>query len=207
MWPFTKNKASARTALGSGENDELKEAFEAHYAATGFPVAGIRLDPQPDGGSRITMSAEEFVFPIDETPRETIKAPDVFSVSHHVEQISAILETVANRRQSLVEQGRLEREDFERAEAERARQIAELDGIAAAYNGALKVAAPGGADGYGTSKFARLEPETQPAPDTAVVEPIPNAAKPVDPDRLDEVGRKIARTRSRRKAEPIENAK
>lgn len=85
------------------------------------------------------IDADNFVLIPAMDHRETIAAPDPFSVTHHIDNIKSILASVQNRRESLIETGKIEREDFDRREAERAAMIADLDRLTATYEAALAV--------------------------------------------------------------------
>jgi hypothetical protein len=162
-----------------------------------------------------------------ETPREVISVADKETVAFHVANINGILESVASRRQSLTETRALRREQFEADDAADAAKIAELDRLTAVYQGALKIAAPSGDDGYGRSNWpAGFEPP----PREPAVECSGNlvdgkhlfkngvcahcgatapASLNVDPARLTEVGKRIAKTRRKPAGtapNPVQNA-
>lgn len=177
-------------------NPELwSEDTEAHYAATGFPVGGHKVAekqtfaageiPRPSVDIDVTESFKAAATEnTTDTAREVINADDKYSVDYHLKNINSILSTIETRRASLLETMRVDREEFEARDADNAAKVAELNRLESVYHGALKVAAPGGADGYG------YRPVGEPIEQTG--DRIP--AITVDPDGLTEVGKKIAAT-------------
>lgn len=89
-----------------------------------------------------------------------------FTVDFHVKNMQAIIDTLTTRRESLIAEGEIDEAGhveqlaeltaaFEDRRADRNRQRAECERLLESYTGALKIAAPSGADGYG----AMLTPE------------------------------------------------
>lgn len=222
-------KANHRVALGLIDVDPvlitengkrlMREAMEANPelwsedtdSITGFPVGGHKF------AEKQTFAAGEIPLPsvdIDvtesfkaaatenttDTAREVINADDKYSVDYHLKNINSILSTIETRRASLLETMRVDREEFEARDADNAAKVAELNRLESVYHGALKVAAPGGADGYG------YRPAGEPIEQTGDRIPairVGFSPLPVDPDRLTEVGKKIAATtRAARRRKP-----
>lgn len=172
MWPFTKLRYRPMS-------------FEPTWHLSGEILKNHIVNPSVAITAKqnieniMTEAVEEIA---QNATREVITADDKYTVAFHARNIAEILTTLENRKASLVETMKVDREDFEAREAANKARVAEIDRLTATYEGALKIAHGGsGIENTGYGQIKRHHP--------------------VDSIAMTKTGERIAETR-RRKPKP-----